>query len=165
MPLPLNVLIEAPRPFLSANLLIEVCFRSKNRIIMKTLALLALLISIGGCVGIHTDAQQSKTSKAPDIYYTNGVKHRWSESDHPVNGDITLNSERKWCGATLWAIVPIPLKLPVCKEYAKVNFQNNEPTTLDEGWVTSGRFYGCGPGVWLGSSISNGMEPAFCIAD
>lgn len=132
---------------------------------MKTVFFLILLITVGGCVGIHTDTQQSKTSRAPSIYYANGTKHFWSKSDHPTNGIVTLESEREWCGVTLWAIIPIPLKLPVCESYTKVNFKNNEPTTLSEGWVTLGSFYGCGPGVWLGSAISNGKEPSFCIAE
>ncbi|WP_339414286.1 hypothetical protein [Pseudomonas sp. EA_35y_Pfl2_R5] len=132
---------------------------------MKTTALCILLITLYGCVGIHTDTQKSKTSKAPDLYYLNGTKHHWSKSDHPENGDVTLESDRKWCGATVWAIVPIPLKLPVCKNYKKVSFQNNEPTTLTEGWVNIGNFYGCGPGVWLGSAISNGKTASFCVAE
>ncbi|NKQ13632.1 hypothetical protein [Pseudomonas sp. SST3] len=132
---------------------------------MKTVFFFTALISVGGCVGIHTDIQQSKTSKAASIYYANGAKHFWSKSEHPENGSVTLKSERKWCGATLWAIVPIPLKLPVCKSYIKVSFENNEPATRHEGWVSLGSFYGCGPGVWLGSLISNGKEASFCIAE
>lgn len=116
-------------------------------------------------MGIHTDTQQSKTSTATDIYYANGTKHFWSKRDHPENGKVTLEAERKWCGVTVWAIVPIPLKLPICKNYIDVYFENNEPTTRSEGWVSLGNFYGCGPGVWLGSVISNGTEASLCIAE
>ena len=132
---------------------------------MKTLLLLITLMSISGCVGIHTETQKSKTSQATDIFYENGTKKLWSQSEHPKNGSVTLESEQKWCGATLWAIIPIPLKLPVCKKYTTVSFENNEPATRNEGWVNTGSFYGCGPGVWLGSGISNGKTASFCIAE
>lgn len=132
---------------------------------MKNISLILAIISISGCVGIHTETQQSKVSKATDTYYLNNTKQRWSQSEHPANGSVTLSSERKWCGATLWVIVPIPLMLPLCKNYTKVAFENGEPTLRSEGWVSAGNFYGCGPGVWLGSSISNGQSASFCVAD
>src|SRR3989338_11335204 len=101
---------------------------------MKTVFFLILLITVGGCVGIHTDTQQSKTSRAPSIYYANGTKHFWSKSDHPTNGIVTLESEREWCGVTLWAIIPIPLKLPVCESYTKVTLKINKQPTLSKVW-------------------------------
>lgn len=132
---------------------------------MKSLLIVTILLSIGGCVGIHTETQKSKKSPATNVYYKNGTKHLWSQNEHPTNGSVTVESERRWCGLTLWAIVPIPLKLPVCNKYIKVSFENNVPAIRTEGWVDVGNFYGCGPGVWLGSGISNGSSPSFCIAD
>ncbi|WP_407364491.1 hypothetical protein HKW97_25015 (plasmid) [Pseudomonas luteola] len=133
---------------------------------MKNILCVIALMILNGCVGIHTEFQQSKISHATDTYHINGSEHLWSESEHPKNGRVTLESEQRWCGVTLWAVIlPVPLKLPVCKEYIKVEFENNMPVTRKKGWVSIDNFYACGPGVWLISGFANGKEKSFCIAD
>lgn len=126
---------------------------------------LAVPLIISGCVGLQTNTQQSETTPATDGYRIDGTQHLWSQSEHPANGTLTLKSERKWCGAVLWAIIPLPLMLPVCKDYEQVNFANGQPTTQEKGWVDFSSFHGCGPGVWLATGIMNGRTASFCAAE
>ena len=129
---------------------------------MKSLFFLILLTSISGCVGLHTITQATHKSKFPNMPYANGIWHSWKEIEHPENGSVTLKTERRWCGVTLWAIVPVPLILPACRSYTKLVFENNKPAMLIEGW-TDQFFVGCGPGVFFASQISNGKEESFCV--
>ena len=130
---------------------------------MKIVTFIILLMSIGGCVGMQAVIPKSKLSKAPNMYYADGAWKSWSDSGHPENGSITLDAERRWCGVTLWLIAPVPLIMPVCRSYTKVEFEDNKPTKLIEGW-TEHLFLGCGLGVWFFSQIANGEE-SFCIAE
>ena len=82
-----------------------------------------------------------------------------------MDGTVTLESERRWCGLTVWAVLPVPLKLPVCSEYVEVDFADDKPVTRREGWVGPTLFVGCGPGVWFASEIANGRDASFCAID
>ena len=131
---------------------------------MKTLLTVLLMLALTGCVGFDTRTQGSRTSPAPDKYSIDQKDYFWSQTEHPADGEVVLNSERKWCGLTLWAVLPIPLMLPVCKQHKTVTFKDNKPATLTEGWIELGLFAGCGPGVWLGTAIMHGREASFCAA-
>ena len=126
---------------------------------------LAALFSLSGCVGLQTHTPTNQTSPATDGYRIDGTQHFWSQSEHPVNGTLTLRSEYEWCGAVLWAIVPLPLILPVCKSYSRVNFADGKPTTNESRGVAFSSFHGCGPGVWLATGIMHGRTASFCAAE
>lgn len=97
----------------------------------KFIALTTLSLFLSGCVGVTVsmpEAQSSRTSYDED-----------SDSD----------TTREWCGVTLWAlIVPIPLKLPVCK--------------LHPGQSLNSPFYACGPLMVLGPIVHGYEGNALC---
>lgn len=95
---------------------------TKNIIALTTLSLF-----LSGCIGVSVSMPEGQSSQT-------------SLTDEESDSDTT----REWCGVTLWAlIVPIPLKLPVCK--------------LHKGQSISSPFYACGPLMILGP-ISHGYE-------
>ncbi|MCE6978142.1 hypothetical protein EI534_12240 [Pseudomonas frederiksbergensis] len=94
----------------------------------KIIAITAMFLSLSGCVGGVVTTPEPERERIPLTY-------------QKTDGDLTT---RAWCGVTLWAvIVPVPLKLPVCK--------------LHEGQSLTSSFYACGPLMALGP-ISHGYK-------
>ncbi len=95
--------------------------------IRQKFIVIAVCICLAGCVGVVVSMPDPET----------GIPLTYQAED----GDQTT---REWCGITLWAvIVPIPLKLPVCK--------------LHKQQTLTSPFYACGPLMFLGP-ISHGYE-------
>ena len=87
-----------------------------------------IALTLSGCVGVSVS-----TRKPGDQY------------EQADSGE----THREWCGVTLWAvIVPIPLKLPVCKMRSGETF------------VTP--MYACGPLMILGPIVHGYQGNALC---
>lgn len=114
----------------------------------RTLAIFASLFLLSGCVGYtaiggHTE----RTKKA-----TPSSEEEFGAKTHPENGSVITESERRWCGLTLWAVIPVPLMLPVCKSYTEATFANNKLVSYREVSVNQ-RWYICEPLRYVGSRL------------
>ena len=96
-------------------------------------AIAAMSLSLTGCVGVVVSIPEPERERIPLTY-------------QQTDSDLTT---RAWCGLTLWAvIVPIPLKLPVCK--------------LHQGQSLTSPFYACGPLMTLGPIFHGYAGNALC---
>jgi len=99
----------------------------------KIIVITAMFLSLSGCVGAVVTTPEPERERIPLTY-------------QKTDGDLTT---RAWCGVTLWAvIVPVPLKLPVCK--------------LHEGQSLTSPFYACGPLMTLGPIFHGYKGNALC---
>ena len=116
---------------------------------MKTIFLtLVLTMNLSGCVGFSI----SNNGEFQHIKYGNNMQHQRLDPPDRVNPDgsktYIVNTESAWCGLTIFAIVPIPLMLPIChyreevtdKDGVQVLHTHQDP--VDNMLV-------CGPGMWL----------------
>lgn len=100
----------------------------RARSTLKKIAFTAIPIYLNGCVGVTISTPGPEAPRTPLTY-------------QKTDSDLTT---RAWCGVTLWAvIVPVPLKLPVCK--------------LHEGQSLASPFYACGPFMAM-APIFHGYE-------
>lgn len=99
----------------------------------KITAITTLLLFLSGCVGVVVSVPEEHKIYTP-------------LTDQKTDSDLTT---RAWCGVTLWAVVvPIPLKLPVCK--------------LHVGQSLTSPFYACGPLMILGPIAHGYQGNALC---
>ncbi|KAB0563279.1 hypothetical protein C9383_05520 [Pseudomonas palleroniana] len=92
----------------------------------KTIIAAMLISCLSGCIGVQFSLPDKRASS------TTGTQQ-------PTENDTA----RAWCGMTLWAGIPLPLKLPVCKTPPS-------PSPL----------YACGPFMFLGP-LMHGYEGNF----
>ena len=93
----------------------------------QTSVLIILIVNLSGCVGAYfskSNLSEKHEIKNDGMEYFNIER---AKNDHPINGAQTYNNEIEWCGLTIWAIIPIPLLLPVCSSYTEVTFLNGKP--------------------------------------
>jgi len=45
------------------------------------------------------------------------------------------NDKTRWCGRTVWAIIPIPLLSRSCRTYTELTFENGEPVSARERYL------------------------------
>lgn len=123
----------------------------------KFILFLVACLILTGCVGIN-----APTTKVLSYNIENekdSSASAWNKMPHPVNGKITTKSTREWCGPTVWALIPIPLWLPVCKSYTDVTFKNNVAVKVERSSPNS-KLYACGPFMpFLGVS---GTSVGYC---
>jgi hypothetical protein len=78
-----------------------------------------------------------------------------------VTETIIYNDKTRWCGRTIWAIIPIPLLSPSCRTYTEVTFENGEPISAREEYVeNSGHI--CGPFIPM-MEFSQDPSKGFCV--
>ncbi|POA50402.1 hypothetical protein C1893_02325 [Pseudomonas sp. MPR-ANC1] len=101
----------------------------RSQLPLKAISCLtALILMLTGCVG----ASVSTLGPLP----------------HSEQQTVAAETPREWCGITLWAVVPIPLKLPVCK--------------LQSGQHMSNPLYACGPFMYWGPLLYGYKGNALC---
>lgn len=104
-----------------------------KRSIKNILAVTAISMYLTGCVGVVVSMPEKEKERIPLTY-------------QKTDSDLTT---REWCGITLWAVIlPIPLKLPVCKLHA------------GQSWESP--FYACGPLMVLGPIVHGYQGNALC---
>lgn len=122
-----------------------------------TLAISASLFMLSGCygytaIGGHTErTKQASPSSQEDF----GAKA------HPENGTVITESERRWCGLTIWAVIPVPLMLPVCKSYTEATFANNKLVSYREVSVNE-HWYVCEPLRYVASRFFPTAKQGLC---
>ncbi|HEY5761619.1 MAG TPA: hypothetical protein VIS73_00280 [Rhodocyclaceae bacterium] len=135
-------------------------------------AMLAAAASCAGCVGVSLDMPRTAELSHPAPLVAAGAmptayKSRWAcqspEGVFPplgpgdflsawgepasrrttAGGEIWTYAERgRWCGAWIFAIVPLPLLLPICDTYDEVTFEDGRAVR-----ARSRRFHLTGIGV------------------
>lgn len=129
---------------------------------MRTIALsLILLLPLSGCVG-YNYSHNGDVSVSDDPSQVE-LRYRSKEPERkPVKVNLDgsrvfrIYDEWKWCGLTIWAIVPVPLWLPTCRNYTDVTYVSEKPIKVMWRFVkTSGTL--CGPLVPMRS-----IEGNFC---
>ena len=123
---------------------------------------------ISGCAGVSVsrgaERVEQPLANQLSLSLKNGNTLLWSQTPHPTDGKLIVESETNWCGLTVWAIIPIPMLLPVCKSYTEVTFSKNLPTTQTR-YEQQTFFAICGPGVWWLSSATSNKGGYFCEID
>lgn len=110
---------------------------------------LILLFPLSGCVGYNysrDEAVSASDDLSPvELRYRSKAPERKPDKINPDGSKVfILHDEWKWCGLTIWAIAPIPLWLPTCRNYTDVTYSGDKPIKLTKQWVrTSGSL--CGP--------------------
>lgn len=118
---------------------------------MKYFTLVLASSFLMGCAGVFvsTGSKITVESVSNNSRYVakSGATMEWASTAHPSNGVMLVDTESKWCGFTLWAIIPVPLELPVCNAYTEINFSKN--VAIDVIKHEPQTYYAlCGPGVW-----------------
>ena len=108
----------------------------------ELIPLLVTCLILTGCVGINVPTTKVLSYNIGNE--KNSSASAWNKIPHPVDGKITTKSTREWCGYTVWALIPIPLWLPVCKAHTDVTFINNEAVKVERSYPNS-KLYACGP--------------------
>jgi hypothetical protein len=115
-----------------------------------------LMLDLTGCVGYtysrDTDAVSIKDlSLVPDKSFTPtdsqylAKPNRNADKIKPDGSEIfTMQNGHTWCGLTVWAIIPIPIWLPGCRNYIEVTYKNGTPIRIEQQTpALTGRV--CGP--------------------
>jgi hypothetical protein len=136
--------------------------------LIKVFLIITLASNLSGCVGYWVSG--NATGVAVELSENNveykGMPYFGVESarnNHPVNGSQIYNAETKWCGLTIWAIIPIPLMLPVCHSAIEMTFADGKPIRRVEHYVKGGGLL-CGPVVLIPTSMDNGTT-SFCSTE
>jgi len=133
------------------------------------LAVLMLGMNLSGCAGFMYygpgDVVVSKTdfSRVNSFEVREKPPSRAPDKQYP-DGSVmyVLHNETEWCGATIFAIIPVPLFLPLCHEYTEMIYKDGKPiqvTQLERKY--SGAI--CGPALPLLSVF--GGRVGFCMFD
>jgi len=72
------------------------------------------------------------------------------------------NDKTRWCGRTIWAIIPIPLLSPSCRTYTELTFENGEPISAREQYLEKTGHI-CGPFVLMMGNSKAPLAEGFCV--
>jgi len=67
------------------------------------------------------------------------------------------NDKTRWCGRTIWAIIPIPLLSPSCRTYTELTIVDGEPISARQQYLEKSAHI-CGPFVPMVKS-----SKGFCL--
>jgi len=112
------------------------------------IAILVVTINSSGCVG-------SSLTHNSDIKVSNDISAlSWQfrtkptrKPDKVLPGGLesyVVQDELKWCGLTVFAIIPIPLWMPVCNTKLEVTYNDGKPVQFTRQMPVSSGAY-CGP--------------------
>jgi uncharacterized protein YceK len=138
------------------------------RIAIKNLLTVTLVTCLlSGCAGISVSQGSKRDEQAlvnqSSFTLKNGSVLQWDKTPHPIDGNLVVESDTNWCGLTVWAIIPLPMLLPVCKSYTEVSFSKNLATTKIRNEQQT-FFALCGPALWMLSSSESRKGGHFCEA-
>lgn len=138
----------------------------KWSVYMKKILFIGLLaVNLSGCVGIYSSSNGDVVESSTDFSRTDLRSREMPPSRAPdkINADgsemYVINHELQWCGLTIWAVVPIPLWLPLCKSHTEVTYKDGKAILMASQWPTGSGFL-CGPFVPI-MGIDGGSK-GFC---
>lgn len=134
--------------------------------ITRLIISIILLLNLSGCAGIWFSrnatgkeiAIKHEEGRQPFIFLP-GTSEK-ERQDHPDNGTKIFSSELRLCGITIWAVLPIPLLLPICRSYTEVTYADGKPTKRVDHYVKGSGLL-CGPFVLIATAF-NGGTPTIC---
>lgn len=136
--------------------------------IKTSLLALVLAFNLSGCVGFTFSKNGDVVVSEQDFSRVNfkNQSNPPARISDKINSDgsemYVVQNEREWCGLTIWAIIPIPLWLPLCHVRTEVTYKNGSPTKMSSQWPkTLGGL--CGPFVPI-FGIGGGSQ-GFCRWD
>ena len=131
----------------------------------RVLAIILLATKISRCEGYYNSVNSDiKISDVPPDYQNHYGYHkkplRAADKINPDGSEIyVMRNDTRWCGLTIWAIIPVPLWLPTCHDKTEVTFKNNKPSRIANQSKTSSAAL-CGPFVPI-MGIDGGSK-GFC---
>lgn len=129
----------------------------KNQIILYL-----LLVNLSGCIGFEFTKNGDVVST--DFSGLSSRSHTLAKAADKINSDGSETyvdmHETKWCGLTIWAIIPIPLWLPLCQWHIEDTYKDGKLINRSSQWPATSAFL-CGPFVPL---TGGGGSFNFCTA-
>ena len=107
-------------------------------------------INLTGCVGFNysgngkTYVSDSNFSSVPFNYKTSPPARDPDRKNPDGSEMFIVEHEWKWCGLTVWAIIPLPLWLPVCSNHLEATYMNGKITLVASQQPTFTGYW-CGP--------------------
>ena len=105
------------------------------------LSVLMLGVCLSGCVGVslygNKDAVISKTdfSRVPSFQDREKPPNRTPDKQFPDGTEMyILQHDTSWCGVVIWAIIPIPLMLPLCHDHLEMTYKEGKPIQMTSQW-------------------------------
>lgn len=132
----------------------------------KSFFLFLLVVNLSGCVGVYFskngDIVTSHTDfSRTDLSVRTAPPPRVADQINPDGSEMYIVAhERKWCGLTIWAIIPIPLLLPLCQVHTEVTYKDRKAIYMASQWPTGSGLL-CGPFVFIPTGMDNGTS-SFC---
>ena len=132
----------------------------------NSLLALILVINLSGCVGFTFSRNGDVVVSDTDLSKVNLLNRktppaRIADKKYSDGSEMfVVEHERKWCGLTIFAIIPIPLWLPLCQVHTEVTYKDGKPIQMTSQWPkTSGG--ACGPLLPWAGGIGGGST-SFC---
>lgn len=133
----------------------------------RTVFILIFTASLSGCVGfsIHGNKDEvvSKTdfSRVHSFGDREGPPDRAPDKQYP-DGTVmyVLSHKPAWCGAVIWAIIPVPLLLPICHDHTEMTYKDGKPIQMRSQWT--GTTYGAACGPFMPLLGLSGSQVGFC---
>lgn len=89
------------------------------------------------------------------------IGQKGQKRDQIIKETKIYNDKTRWCGRTIWAIIPIPLLSRSCRTYTELTFENGVPVSAQEQYLEKTGHL-CGPFVPM-LKISRAPSPeGFC---
>lgn len=107
-----------------------------------------LLVQITGCAG-YTYSGDSNIVISNDLSLLElqfrTKPNRVADKTNPDGSEMFIVQDGpKWCGLTVWTIIPVPIWFPGCHTHIEVTYKDGTPTRVEHQWpVLTGRL--CGP--------------------
>ncbi|MCU7248940.1 hypothetical protein [Pseudomonas koreensis] len=117
---------------------------------------------LAGCVGVTVSLPETTTRKTEAFRALDP-----QSSSPPITRTTRSPLTREWCGITVWvAVIPVPMKLPVCSSYSEQSFGNDgfgdETLLLYSQQKVPSPLYACGPFMVLGPIIHGYQGNTIC---
>jgi hypothetical protein len=131
----------------------------------KLLFIFLIAVNLSGCVGVYFSKNGDVVTSDTDFSRTNlsvrsNPPPRVADKINTDGSEMYVTDhERKWCGLTIWAIIPIPLWLPLCHVHTEVTYKHGKAIHMASQWPTGSGFL-CGPFVPI-MGIDGGSQ-GFC---
>ncbi len=133
----------------------------------RYLMLILIFLTLPSCVGYISRFPETKNNISLDEEKQKQMTDDYVDDrkvKQAMNNEKVILQERvgdnSWCGITVFAIIPIPLMLPVCQRKVEYILSNQGNTVLKNTTNIRHNIATCGPLVWIGSTKNN-LD--FCI--
>jgi hypothetical protein len=109
--------------------------------------LLASLTLASGCAGVafSRNGPVSHEESRIALGYGDKLPEREPDRTNPDGSKTYVTADEwRWCGLTIWAVIPVPLWLPVCRDHGEVTYMNGVRVDQTTQWLRTD-YALCGP--------------------